>query len=51
MVMASAGGDVGFLGGLRCSGRLAARLLILRLITRGLDLGRRGSRVLARVSR
>jgi hypothetical protein len=45
----SLGGLVG-LGGLRCSGRLTGQLLILRLITRGLDLSRRGPSVLARIS-
>jgi hypothetical protein len=49
MVRASFGGLVG-LGGLWCSGRLTGQLLILRLITRGLDLSRRGPRVLARIS-
>lgn len=49
MVIACAGGSVG-LGGLRCSGRLTAQLLILRLITRGLDRSRRGPSVLARIS-
>jgi len=49
MVIASAGGSVG-LGGLRCSARLTAQLLILRLITRGLVRSRRGPSVLARIS-
>jgi hypothetical protein len=47
--MASVGGLLG-LGGSRCSGRLTGQLLILRLITRGLDLSRRGPSRSARIS-
>jgi hypothetical protein len=38
------------LGGLRCSGRLTAQLLILRLMTRGLRRGRRSGSGSARTS-
>jgi len=47
--MAALAGLAGF-GGLRCSGRLAAQLLILRLITRGLMRMRRSPRGSARIS-
>lgn len=47
--MASAGGEVG-LGGFRCSGRLTAQLLILRLMTLGLVRSRRGPSRSARIS-
>jgi hypothetical protein len=47
--MASPGAWVG-LGGLWCSARLTGQLLILRLITRGLDRSRRSPSVSAMIS-
>jgi hypothetical protein len=47
--MASLGGLVG-LGGFRCSGRLTAQLLILRLMTLGLLRKRRGRSRSERIS-